>query len=347
MMIDVLTLPFDQYGRYTIVRDAIAAMRPAVGAKLRILDIGGHFRTRRGIDVLPAQLFLPDDVVTVVDRIDLNLPGYVRGDGRGLAFPDASFDVVISCDTLEHIPSADRASFWDELLRVARAGVLLIAPDGTPRTVAAERLLLSFIRAELGHGQPQLEEHAAFGLPTRAQNVALLAARGVRFAERPSGDIDTWLAMMLVRHTPDLGGDVNFIEQLDAYYNAELAVADRCDPAYRRLYLVEKAGGWLDAATNALAPTAAAVRIDWGSGVNILLASRQLRAEERRRVQDAALLETIHAQRAEIAWRAEQVTHLDARAAWLDQQLAAVRHEHDALRNGRVMRLLTRKRRTR
>ena len=100
---DLTSLPFDQYGRYRMIADALDAVRPLFAGKLHILDVGGFFRTRRGVEMLPARAFLPTDDVTVLDQPASELPGYVRGDGRGLAFGDRSFDFVISCDTLEHI----------------------------------------------------------------------------------------------------------------------------------------------------------------------------------------------------------------------------------------------------
>src|SRR3712207_4889686 len=155
----LLGLPFDQYGRYRLIREALDAARPCFDRPLRVLDVGGFFRTRRGEPMLPARAFLPEDDVTVLDQQPAELPGYVLGDGRGLRFDDAAFDFVVSCDTLEHVPAPDRPAFWRELLRVARYGVLLAAPFASPDVVAAEDLLFAFIKAELGFDQPQLKEH--------------------------------------------------------------------------------------------------------------------------------------------------------------------------------------------
>src|SRR4029077_8911652 len=45
----------------------------------------------------------------------------VQGDAQNLPFADASFDIVISCETIEHVPDAQGA--LNEMYRVAR-------PDG-------------------------------------------------------------------------------------------------------------------------------------------------------------------------------------------------------------------------
>ena len=44
----LLSLPFDQHGRYSILREALEAVRPLVGARLRILDVGGYYQEADG-----------------------------------------------------------------------------------------------------------------------------------------------------------------------------------------------------------------------------------------------------------------------------------------------------------
>jgi ubiquinone/menaquinone biosynthesis C-methylase UbiE len=45
---------------------------------------------------------------------------FVQGDVQNLPFADASFDLVISCETIEHVPNVSRA--LREMLRVTRSG---------------------------------------------------------------------------------------------------------------------------------------------------------------------------------------------------------------------------------
>ena len=42
-----------------------------------------------------------------------------KGKGEKIPFKDSSFDIVISVDTLEHVPSEKRSLMIDEMLRVA------------------------------------------------------------------------------------------------------------------------------------------------------------------------------------------------------------------------------------
>jgi SAM-dependent methyltransferase len=48
----------------------------------------------------------------------------VQGDAQRLPFADASFDLVISCETIEHVP--DVTSALQEMHRVSRSGARLL-----------------------------------------------------------------------------------------------------------------------------------------------------------------------------------------------------------------------------
>lgn len=252
-------LPFDQYGRYRMAQQAADAAADALGRDgLRVLDVGGFFQDYTGAPRLPAPLFLERHDVTVLDRPDVNLPGYVRGDGNDLDFGDASFDLVITCDTLEHIPANSRARFVGELLRVARYGVALICPMADERVVLAERILSAYVRAELDVEQPQLGEHSAYGLPELPAVKGLFRDAGCATRAYPSGDVFAWLPMMLAKHYLGSQGQGEALNTgLDELYNTSYAESDRREPSYRHMVVAAKddAAGWLEAVDAALAPT--------------------------------------------------------------------------------------------
>lgn len=83
----------------------------------------------------------------------------------GLPFKDGSFDLVISSDTLEHLPKSGRRLFCEELLRVCRKGVILCAPFGTVEHIAEEKLLADDDRLP-ETVRCYLQEHVRYGLPT-------------------------------------------------------------------------------------------------------------------------------------------------------------------------------------
>ncbi|WP_347507205.1 methyltransferase domain-containing protein [Pseudomonas anguilliseptica] len=52
----------------------------------------------------------------------------VLGDAQALPFPQAAFDLVMSTDTLEHMPAAEENAAWSELFRVAGKAVMVAVP---------------------------------------------------------------------------------------------------------------------------------------------------------------------------------------------------------------------------
>jgi len=349
--INPLHLPFDQYGRYRMIQEALDAVRPVIGERLRILDVGGFFRTGRGVDILPVRFFLPDDDLLVIDQQPGTLPGYIQGDGRNLDFDDHSFDFVISCDTLEHVPGPDRPAFWQELLRVARYGVLLAAPFAGPEVVAAEELLFAYIKAELGVEQNQLKEHHDYGLPNLDQTHAFLDTNGWRYRIYPSGYVHAWLAMMVAKHYL-LGQTDNhdLHEQLDAYYTRFLSTDERREPAYRHMVLVEcdGHGDWLTAVDAALQPTICttepANQPAWSAVANWLFQFVSINLGQQSTgplVPTVAVqAQTIQMLQHALTQREAQVQDLEQRARWLEEQAMASRHALRAVEQGRVMRLL-------
>lgn len=249
-------MPFDQFGRYHMTREAVDACRQALGQQqLSILDVGGFYEDN-GKPTLPIKRFLPSDDVTVLDVVECDLPGYMRGDGAALDFDDAHFDLVISADTLEHIPQSRRAAFWRELLRVARHGVILLAPFGTREVESAETLLYEYIKVELHAEHQQLKEHREYVLPRLNDWLQFLQQEGIRAQSYPTGYLHAWLGMMLIKHVLlriDPGLEAQHL--VDSYYNQSFFATERRNPAYRHLIVAEKTAGLVDAVDAALAPT--------------------------------------------------------------------------------------------
>ncbi len=238
----LLAMPFDQYQRYRLAAEIITTLQQAAGdpaAPWRILDVGGYFPPRDG--VLPLPNFLPDDDTLVVDTMEYAGPNYQQASGTELPFETGSFDVVISCDTLEHIPSASRNDFLTELRRVARRALILIAPHALPGVRQAEHVLAEMLTV-IKQTNQMLDEHFQYGLPVPALVDAYLAENQIAHVAFESGYLPRWQLMMLLKHQLiSLPNTHETHIRLDQTYNPRFYLHDQRAPGYRRAYVIAAA----------------------------------------------------------------------------------------------------------
>ncbi|APC19598.1 hypothetical protein BLL42_28210 (plasmid) [Pseudomonas frederiksbergensis] len=92
-----------------------------------VLDVGcgdGKLTSRLAAPGAPKIVGL-DSSAEALSRLPFHS---VLGDAQALPFPRAAFDLVMSTDTLEHMPDAVEAVAWSELFRVAGEAVLVAVP---------------------------------------------------------------------------------------------------------------------------------------------------------------------------------------------------------------------------
>jgi SAM-dependent methyltransferase len=226
-------LPFDVYQRYRLVADLVEHL--AEGKALSVLDVGGATGVLRR--------FLPDHSVTLVDVQDSEEPGFVYGDGSQLPFKENSFDLVVTCDTLEHLPPATREAFLDECARTARRGVVIAGPYRHDRVDEAEETLQAFLHEKLQTRHRYLEEHRANGLPVRAEVEALFERKGLVVTSIGHGNLERWLALlclsMYMDHDPSLR---RIARDVYAFYNEALYASDLLEPVYRHAVVAVQPG---------------------------------------------------------------------------------------------------------
>jgi ubiquinone/menaquinone biosynthesis C-methylase UbiE len=98
----------------------------------------------------------------------------VEASATDLPFPDASFDVVVSCTMLHHIPSpAEQDTVLGEAIRVLRPGGWFVGSDSRPSLslrmahvrdtmVPVDVTTLAGRLRAAGAGNVDVEEHSSF-----------------------------------------------------------------------------------------------------------------------------------------------------------------------------------------
>ncbi|MBA3468812.1 MAG: class I SAM-dependent methyltransferase [Herpetosiphonaceae bacterium] len=221
----------------------------------RILDVGGYFPPRDGM--LPLPSFLPDNDTLVVDTMEYVGPHYQQASGTELPFETGSFDVVISCDTLEHIPSASRNDFLAELRRVAGRALIVIAPHALPGVRQAEHVLAEVLTV-IKQTNQMLDEHFQYGLPVPELVDTYLREQQIEYVAFESGYLPRWQMMMLLKHQlMSLSNSQQTHIRLDQTYNQRFYHHDQRTPGYRRAYVIAAADYQLPAALVAFVERAA------------------------------------------------------------------------------------------
>lgn len=229
-------LPFDMYQRYDHTRAAATRLGTA---PRRILDVGGVMGGAHGHFASLADFF-PDDVSCSIDVRVADHPDHVAMDGPLLPFADASFDLVLCQDVLEHVPVDGRRLLLDELRRVSRRFVVMAAPFATPGVRDADAVLFGLVKARHGYEHAFLNEHLTHGHPDLAATVAHFEAAGASVVVLPNGYLPYWSLMQaanLLLAEPALG---ERYARGQARYNGQ--VADWREPAYRHLVVVDLQG---------------------------------------------------------------------------------------------------------
>jgi len=232
-------LAFDFYERYILLEPIGKIFRPPA-PPYRVLDVGGHTPAFWPGFPSMAAAVIPDVSAMVVDvHPQSDLRNYAQASGLALPFPDESFDLVCSLDTLEHVPAPQRPGFIAELLRVTRDGLYMAFPFDSPSNRWAESILVGYTSGLLDNPVPALLEHRAFGLPDRRQVAAQLSEGARAWIDFEQGNTDIWLLMMLTYHSLRMPG-TDFVLELNRRFNEVYAAQDWAPPAYRAGFVVSK-----------------------------------------------------------------------------------------------------------
>lgn len=219
---DLQAMNHNSYFRFHVLSTRVREL--SGGAPCSVLDIGG------GAGEL-AQ-FLPEARYCLVEPT-------VNGiSGLELPFDDGSFDYVVACHVLEHIPPEDRGAFCDQLWSKARSGLVLLNPFEVDGTHVEDRLRLSIAITDSQHSK----EHLECTLPRVEDVTGWAEARGLQCTADPKGTLTTAHALLFMEHFGRQHGHHDALGTINRFYNTkylELMDSER----YPGAYLVTVGGG--------------------------------------------------------------------------------------------------------
>ena len=211
---------WEVYARYFLAAKAIYNVCETIGLeKPTILEIGSN-----GDKNLNA--FLPEAVVIPLNMTPENLntisDNLIVADASDMyMIEDNSYDFVISCAVLEHIPPVLHKAVLSESFRVARYGVFHGAPQESPAVNQAERIVSNY--HELLHKVKHrwIEEHLLNGHPEYEKISECCKTLGFDYHMFQHMDCRLWTTLYctyleIVKYNPA------FREYINAYYQKEL-----------------------------------------------------------------------------------------------------------------------------
>ena len=104
----------------------------------KILDVGGA----TGDNILRSQFGYDVDTLDILPNADIVCSA------TDIPLDSDSYDLVTCIDMLEHVPKEIRQRIIDEMIRVAKFAVLIVAPQDTSANRFAEDLVLSYIKSK-------------------------------------------------------------------------------------------------------------------------------------------------------------------------------------------------------
>jgi len=233
---DVLDLDWDLYLRYAMTARIIDRLLAGATLPVRVLEVGCNLH-----NVLPR--FLDPELVQIT-RCDVE--PYGEGPDfflipRQPPWPvgDEAYDAVVALEVLEHLPADQRRGFVAECLRIARHGVVLTAPNGTPEVASAETVGGESYRLRHGRPHPFLWEHQENGLPTEEEVRTILRALDVPHAVFDNAPLDVWLPMLLLSENLKERNPASELQRrLNAHYrDGRVPAGPAC---YRKIYVAAR-----------------------------------------------------------------------------------------------------------
>ena len=197
---DLKYMDHNQYFRFSALANELITRKK--NSALSVLDVGG------GEGRLAA--FLPDDYTYCLVE-----PSENGISGTNLPFADRSFDYVVACHVLEHIPVDERRLFLDQLLSKAKQGVILLNPFHIEGTHCNDIHTL-FVEIT---GAQWAKEHLSCTLPAVEEIRDYAAERGLNYNIKPNGTMATTAAFVFIDHFASKSGLYEDWKRVNAFFN--------------------------------------------------------------------------------------------------------------------------------
>jgi len=230
---------FDYVSRYQLIGEIITRyFADSKKPPKNILDVGGLGT------FLPQLIDVP---LTILDNeVVKEDNNQVKGDAvRMTGVADGAYDVVITSDTLEHIPKAQRQNFINELVRASNDLIILCAPveNQDHEASAEEKKLQHFYKEVTGKPHRWLKEHKQLGLPSKKEILSYFASNKISCVTFNHNSLDIWydlLSVNLLAEEANEPGIHKFSEDINQFYNQNLLFKDFKENGYRMFVVASK-----------------------------------------------------------------------------------------------------------
>ncbi|HUW21968.1 MAG TPA: class I SAM-dependent methyltransferase [Candidatus Bathyarchaeia archaeon] len=179
----------DVVARYAPVVNKIKKYPPK---DKKIVEIGG---TGEGLGFyLPNYQIYDCDIRFVENLLPNTNP--VKGRGEKIPLPDNFAEIIVSVDTLEHLPTfRKRTQMIKEMIRVAARLVILAVPTGTKSKQAIEKFGQLFKAKYPNIDYQYLNEHLKYQPPENGEIIKTIKEAGipVRVSIKKNTNIKVWL----------------------------------------------------------------------------------------------------------------------------------------------------------
>ena len=231
----------DGYSRFYILTDIIKKTYTDKKISVQILDVGGGSEyMQQQLDTLNISYELT--VLDILPKPANMKAKYIQGDATNMPFENNEYDIVISTDVLEHIPTKSKKKFVEECVRVSSDLFILAAPFNTPGVDEAEVVVNEFNIKLFGTPQNWLEEHLRLGKPNLSLVREVLNEKKIYYIDFGTQNITTWLLNThLNLIDAKLGLSQKKHQKLNSFYNQNiLSMNEFTGPTYRHFFIASK-----------------------------------------------------------------------------------------------------------